>query len=178
MRVVQQLQVNAEHPKQQNPADTFPHFMPSESETPFGFTTSVKIEAECWRIISVLTIPEYLEAWLETPDGTGIEYNSESSTFARFRINRGDSGANHGVVNISRIQSRPDAITFIWETYRIGKTTTSIVEIMVRDGPRRCTLTLKHTGFRSMHEVEWFSNVWGRSLIKLRRLMEPLRARP
>jgi hypothetical protein len=178
MRRAQPFQEIARHPRQQNLAVSSPHFMPSESETPLEFTASVKIESECWRILSALTIPEYLEAWLETPDGEGIVCHSESSAFAKFRINFLNSSANRSVINVSRIQSRPDTITLIWENYQFGKITTSTVDILVRSGPRRCTLILKHTGFRSINELDWYSNVWNLSLSKLCRLMESLRAFP
>jgi len=178
MREVRSLQEIAKRPKQQSLAGSSPHFMPSESEAALEFTASIKIESECWRILSALTIPEYLEAWLETPDGVGIVCHAESSVFAKFRINFRDSSANRGAINVSRFQSKPDTITFIWKNFQFGKITTSTVDILVRGGPRRCTLILKHTGFRSINEVDWYSNVWSRSLSKLRRLMESLRACP
>jgi hypothetical protein len=178
MRTVQSLQEMAKHPKQQNLADSSPRFMRSESETPLEFATSVKIEAECWRILSALTIPEYLEAWLEAPDGVGFAYPDESSAFRGLWINLRNSSFNLGVINVFRIQSKPDTITFNWENYQFGQIATSTVDILVRGGPRRCTLKLRHTGFRSINEVDWYSNVWSRSLSKLRRLMESLRAYP
>ncbi len=178
MRAVQSLQEIAKCPKQQNLADSSPHFMPSESETPFEFTASLKIESECWRILSALTIPEYLEAWLDTPDGVGVVCHSESSALARFRINLRDVSANRGVINAWRIRSKADTITFIWKNYQDGKISTSKADILVRGGPRRCTLILKHTGFASKNEADWYSNIWSRSLIRLRRLMEQRPACP
>ena len=60
----------------------------------------------------------------------------------------------------------------------IGKITASTRDILVRGGPRRCTLIPEHTSFRSINELDWYSNVWNLSLSKLHRLIESLRAFP
>jgi hypothetical protein len=97
---------------------------------------------------------------------------------SQFRINLRDSSVDRGVINVSRIQSRPDTLTFIWESYQFGKITASTRDILVRGGPRRCKLIPEHTSFRSINELDWYSNVWNLSLSKLHRLMESLRAFP
>jgi hypothetical protein len=143
----------------------------SEEPGTLDVMVAIRIEAECWRVLSACSIPEYLEAWLEVPAGATIELCSDLSSQSTICVNlRGFDFKRN--IRISRLQAKPDRVTFLWESVESNSGITSLVEILLRDGPRRCTLRLRHSGLRTWDERDLYSTMWRRSLMKLQKLMQ------
>jgi hypothetical protein len=57
--------------------------------------TSVEIKAESRRVLHALTIPEYMEAWLQMPDSEKSECSADSRAPNNFHIDFYSSEASH-----------------------------------------------------------------------------------
>jgi uncharacterized protein YndB with AHSA1/START domain len=145
----------------------------SDKSTYLDVLATIRIEAECWRVYSALSIPEYMDSWLEVPEGARVAFSHDSQN--NIRINLKCSGASRSIYS-SRIRTKPGRVTFLWETVERNGSSTSEVDIVLRDGPRRCTLRLRHTGLRSWDENELYSTMWSKSLMRLQSLMQPISA--
>lgn len=137
-----------------------------------GVSDSVHIQAEVQRVLYALATPEYMEAWLQLPEVDRVECHSERRSFDRFRIDLLSSGKPQQSIYGSCLLSKPNRITYLWERNHAGSHAKSVVEIQLLGGPTRCILKLKHSGFSSQDEQEWYSTMWRRSLLKLRSLVE------
>lgn len=140
--------------------------------TSLDIFASVQIEAEPYRILYALAMPEYMEAWLQFPEMDRIECHSEQRSFDRFRIDLFCSGTRQHRIFGSCLLSKPNRITYLWERDHAGDRAKSTVEMSLWGGPDRCTLKLKHVGICRQEEREWLSRMWPLSLKKLCGLME------
>jgi uncharacterized protein YndB with AHSA1/START domain len=138
----------------------------------FEVLVSVQIEAEPSRVLYALAIPEYMESWLQFPEMERIVCQPEHSSFDRFRIDLICSGGRQRTILGSCLLSKPNRITYLWERDVADGRAQSTVEMRLLGGPSRCTLKLRHTGFRSQDEREWHSRTWPCSLGNLCKLME------
>ena len=142
----------------------------SEDSTTFDVLAAIKIEAECWKVLSAISIPEYIEAWVKVPEGVRIDFCHDLSSENRLCINLTSSDANRSTYG-SMLQTKPGRVTFLWKTVEATTVYPSVVDILLRDGPRKCTLRLRHIGIRSWDEKELLTKFWRLSLTNLRSLM-------
>jgi len=139
---------------------------------------SVRIEAETRRVLYALATPEYMEAWLHLPGVERIDCHAEQRSYDKFRIDMICSGARQGSIRGACRLSRPNRVTYLWESDQDGSLTRSLVEIYLYGGPDHWTLKLKHSGLSSKRESEWYSRMWERSLDKLSRVFGGIGAVP
>jgi uncharacterized protein YndB with AHSA1/START domain len=132
---------------------------------------SVQMEAEMQRVLHALAMPEYMEAWLHPPDADRIECSSDSRSFDRFRIDLFSARGRQRSIYGSCFLTKPNRITYIWETGPIAQTR-SLVEIRLWRYLTRCTIKLQHSGLRSWTERDWHARMWDDSLNKLCALMQ------
>jgi hypothetical protein len=140
--------------------------------------TSVRIEAEVQRILYALATPEYMEAWLQFPEAERVECQSEQRSFDRFRIDLFSSQKRKQSIYGSCFLSKPNRVTYLWDTRQMGPQSRSVVELFIIGGPSRFKVKLKHCGLATADDREWHSAMWHHSLIKLRTLMERVDVRP
>jgi uncharacterized protein YndB with AHSA1/START domain len=133
---------------------------------------SVRIQAETRRVLYALATPEYMEAWLQLPEAERVECYPERRSFDRFRIDLHSAGQRQQSIYGSCLLCKPNRVTYLWERENAGSRLRSVVEIHLLSSPSHCTLKLKHSGLSNENEKIWHSAMWGRSLVKLRRLME------
>jgi len=138
---------------------------------------SVQLEAEMQRVLHALAVPEYMEAWIQSPDADRIECHSDSRSFDRFRIDLFSSRERQRSIHGSCFLTKPNRITYIWETASIAEGR-SLVEIRLWRYMTRCTIKLKHSGLRSWAERDWHAQMWDASLNKLCTLMQGTGAGP
>jgi uncharacterized protein YndB with AHSA1/START domain len=131
---------------------------------------SVKIEAESRRVLYALTIPEYMEAWLQMPDTEKLQCSADPRTPNSFLIDLYSSETSYARIECFCLLSNPDRIIYLWKNTCAGDTET-MVGIHLRSGPGQCTVNLKHSGFCNKEESMWHSQMWHSSLDKLCRLM-------
>jgi hypothetical protein len=82
-----------------------------------------------------LSIPEYMEAWLRVPDGVRMDFYHDSNSENSFCISLKCFDTNRSIF-CSRLRTKPDRIALLWRTVEADTVFPSVVDIMLRDGPR------------------------------------------
>lgn len=131
-----------------------------------------RIEAAISRVMFALSIPEYIEAWLQAPDTEELQFLFNAITQDAFRIDlyRAETleRSIHGfcrVVNANQVR-------YTWGTTSSTGTTETLVDMWLRNGSGGCILGLKHSGFRDTADSMWCRRMWNQSLGRLSRLMK------
>jgi hypothetical protein len=127
---------------------------------------SSQIVVDSRRILQALSVPEYVEAWLQAPSPEEM-LTFDFVTQQRFQISlyRAEAfrGSIHGAI---RIINR-NQVCYMWKTISangISHTTVDINVLTRMDGE---IVTLKHAGFRNPIERAWHRTMWERSFGKL-----------
>jgi Activator of Hsp90 ATPase homolog 1-like protein len=139
---------------------------------PFDVLASVQIETEIARDLYALTVPEYLEAWLQFPEVDRIECHAERRSYHRFRIDLFSSGTLSGRISASCFISKPNKIRYVFERRQPGRRSESIAEMRLYSRQGICSLDLRHTGLCAHKESTWYSTAWHYSLNRLSKLVE------
>jgi uncharacterized protein YndB with AHSA1/START domain len=140
-------------------------------QTELDVVMSVEIEAESRRVLNALTIPEYMEAWLQMPDAEKLWCFADRRKPNSFQIDLCSANAPRARIKGYCLRLDPDRIIYLWRNPCIVRTGATMVDIHLKSGPGQCTINLKHGGFCNMEESLWHSWMWHRSLNKLGRLM-------
>lgn len=133
---------------------------------------SVVMRAEWRRVLNAIIVPEFMDVWLAMPGIERLECRAENELPGDFRIDAFVAGIPRKIIHGACIRSKPDEIYYLWGGQRTGTTGRSVVKMLLKSGPRRCSLHLKHYGLRDQNERDWYSMMWQASLNKLRGLME------
>ena len=157
-------------PERRCVANSIGMVLPPDQATALDVTASIKIAAEWRRVFSALSNLDYMEVWLDLPEEARIEYCEDSSSESPACINFTFSTTQIRIRS-SKIQAKHDGVTLLWERIEPDNVHTSMVDIVLKDGPRRCTLRLRHSALRTWHEKVLYSTMWHRSLEKLQSLM-------
>jgi uncharacterized protein YndB with AHSA1/START domain len=132
---------------------------------------SFKIEADSSRVLYALSIPEYIEAWLQAPDATDLQFVFNLVAQETFGIDlyRAETlqASVHGFCRVVGANQ----VRYIWKTTSANGTTETLVDMQLLCASSGCILGLKHSGFKDAAESAWCCEMWHQSLEKLRRLM-------
>jgi hypothetical protein len=137
-----------------------------------GVSLSLKIEADSSRVFYALSIPEYIEAWLQTPDAEELQFVFNLVAAESFRIDLYRAGALQASVHGSCCVMNSNQVRYTWKRMSPFGTTETLVDMQLLGSPRGCILGLKHSGFKDAAESAWCRKMWHRSLESLCRLME------
>jgi hypothetical protein len=137
-----------------------------------NFVTSVQVETDICRVLYAVSIPEYLEAWLEVPGIDRIEFHPLNRSFDKFQIDLYSFDRFQGTSYASCLLSKPNRVTFRWRTDSAGNGAESIVEIRLWKHLTMCIVNLSHSGLCGSEGREWHFRMWQCSLERLRRLVE------
>jgi uncharacterized protein YndB with AHSA1/START domain len=132
---------------------------------------SVEIKAESRRVLYALTLPEYMEAWLQMPDWERLECSADPRAPNSFHIDLYSSETSYARIEGFCLLSNPNRIIYRWKNTCAGSTAETMVGIHLTSGPGQCIVDLEHRGFCNMEESVWHSRMWHSSLDKLCRLM-------
>lgn len=132
---------------------------------------SIEIAADWRRVFHAITLPEYIEAWLQVPDADRIECHSDTRSLTRFRIDLFSVNMPRRSIYGSCSLSRFDTIIYQWERTHVDHRIQSTVKIRFNGGPRQCMLHLKHSGLVNEEERDWHSVLWERSFHTLRKVI-------
>jgi uncharacterized protein YndB with AHSA1/START domain len=132
---------------------------------------SIEIAADWRRVFHAITLPEYIEAWLQVPDVDRIECHPEWRSLTRFRIDPFPVNMPRRSIYGSCSLSRSDTIIYQWKGTHVDHRIQSKVEIRFNGGPQQCTLHLRHSGLVNEEERDWHSVLWERSFHTLRRVI-------
>lgn len=132
---------------------------------------SFKIEADSSRVLYALSIPEYIEAWLQTPDANELQLVFNPETQEAFRIDLYRAEALQASVHSSCRIVGANQVRYVWKTTSPVGTTETLVDMNLLCGSGECILGLKHSGFKDARESAWCGEMWHQSLNSLCRLM-------
>jgi uncharacterized protein YndB with AHSA1/START domain len=132
---------------------------------------SYRIMADSSRVMYALSIPEYIEAWLQAPSPKELQFVFNLAEEPEFRIDlyRGEA-LQKSVHGHCRVVSS-NQVSYTWKTTSYLGTHETLVDMQLRYGSSGCILALKHTGFKDARESAWCSRMWQQSLERLCKIM-------
>ena len=132
---------------------------------------SFQFKADSSRVFYALSIPEYIEAWLQAPDAEGrFVFNQiEEETFC-IDLYRGET--LQASVDGSCWVVGSNQVRYIWRTTSLLDTTETLVDMKLLSGSGGCVLALRHSGFNDPAESARCRRMWQQSLQRLCRLVE------
>ena len=133
---------------------------------------SFQFKADSSRVFYALSIPEYIEAWLEAPDTDDLRFVFNHIAEETFRIDLYRGEILQARVDGSCWVVGNNQVRYIWKTASPIATTETVVDMKLLCGPAGCVLALKHSGFQDPIESARCRRMWQQSLERLCRLME------
>jgi uncharacterized protein YndB with AHSA1/START domain len=133
---------------------------------------SFRFNADTSRVFYALSIPEYIEAWLQPPDTEDLQFVFRQVAEETFRIDLYCGEELQASVDGSCWVVGANQVRYIWKTTSPIGTTETLVDMKLLCGSNGCVLALKHSGFNDPSESARCSRMWHQSLERLCRLME------
>jgi len=133
---------------------------------------SFHFNADSGRVFYALSIPEYIEAWLQAPDTDDTRFIFSQVTEDAFRIDLYRGQTLQASVDASCWVVGANQVRYIWKTTSTLDTTETLVDMKLLSGSTGCVLALKHSGFNDPAESARCHRMWQQSLERLSRLME------
>ena len=125
-----------------------------------------RIQVDAKRLFYALSLPEYMEAWVQPPDlDEALVF--ESVTRERFQIDVYREGARRASVHGSTCVTSRTQIRYVWKAIHPQGVTHTTVDLWVLGGLDRCVVGLRHCGFREVTEQAWHRRMWDRSMRRL-----------
>jgi hypothetical protein len=132
---------------------------------------SYRIEAESSRVLYALSMPEYIEAWLQAPDADDFRFAFNPEARDGFRVDLYQNEVlQSSLYSSCRIVSS-NQVRYVWKTISANSISDTVVDMHLRSSPGGCILSLKHSGFKENAESIWCYKMWHRSLECLCKLM-------
>ena len=130
-----------------------------------------RIEADSSRVLSALSMPEYIEAWMQAPDAEELQFIFHPITKEMFRIDLYRAEVLQASIHSTCRVVSASQVRYLWNSTSRAGSTETLVDIQLRSGSGGCILGLKHNGFKSATELAWCSKMWHQSLERLCRIM-------
>jgi len=132
---------------------------------------SYRIEAETSRVLYALSMPEYIEAWLQAPDDDTFRFAFDPETREGFRIDLYQGEVRQSsLYSACRVVSS-NQVRYVWKTISPNSISDTLFDMQLSSSPGGCILGLKHSGFKDNVESTWCYKMWHRSLECLCKLM-------
>jgi uncharacterized protein YndB with AHSA1/START domain len=132
---------------------------------------SFRIEAASSRVLYALSMPEYIEAWLQAPDAEGLQFVFSLVTQEAFRIDLYRAETLQASIHSSCRVVSANQVRYTWQTTSPAGIAETLVDMQLRGSSGGCILGLNHSGFRNTIESAWYCRMWHQSLERLYRLM-------
>jgi hypothetical protein len=142
-----------------------------EATTELDVVFWIEIASERRKVFSAVSIPEYIETWMELTEEHGADYWFHLGSEDMLCIHRSPAAATACIYRL-RIQPKGNSLTFFWESIEPHFAHASRVEIVIRGRRYRTSLWLRHRGLRNRDETQLYSAIWRRSLDKLQCLLQ------
>jgi uncharacterized protein YndB with AHSA1/START domain len=133
---------------------------------------SFHFNADSSRVFYALSIPEYIEAWLQAPDTDDLRFVFNQIAEETFRLDLYRGKTLQASVDASCWVVGAHQVRYIWRTTSAHDTTETLVDMKLLAGSAGCVLALKHSGFNDPEESARCRRMWQQSLERLCRLME------
>jgi len=132
---------------------------------------SLRIKADRSRVLKALSIPEYIEAWLQTPDAEESHFVFNPVAQEAFHIDLYLAEALRKSIDSTCHVVSANRVIYTWKTTSRVGTTETLVEMQLLCCSGGCILGLNHTGFKDTVESVWCCKMWQQSMERLSRLM-------
>jgi uncharacterized protein YndB with AHSA1/START domain len=135
---------------------------------------SFQFKADSSRVFYALSIPEYIEAWLQAADTDDLRFVFNQIAEETFRIDLYRGETRQASVDGSCWVVGSNQVRYIWKTTSLIDTTETLVDMKLLSGSGGCgcVLALKHSGFNDPAESARCRRMWQQSLKRLCRLVE------
>jgi len=148
------------------------HIAPRSSRKRGDVSLSMRIQAEPYRVLYALTIPEYMEAWLKAPEAdhcTCLSSDQFSNGFC-VEVFSGEISQCH--IYGHWLASTPEHLILSLKKSVCEGSGHSIVDFRLKYNQKLCTVSVAHRGIGNVNDAIWFSEMWEHSLTKMRSLLE------
>ncbi|MGB8031998.1 MAG: hypothetical protein WCF30_20290 [Terracidiphilus sp.] len=132
---------------------------------------SIGVDACTRRIFQALTLPEYLEAWIEMPDQTADSFVVASQDANGYRLSHCFAGRTAVSIASSYLFCHLRKMRMLWRKTRGPICAESVVDFRLRGNFGSSILELRHTELDSAEEFFWYQRLWQGSLKKLASLL-------
>ena len=133
---------------------------------------SFHFNADGGRVFYALSIPEYIEAWLQAPDSDDLRFVFNQVAEETFHIDLYRGQTLHASVDASCWVVGANQVRYIWKTTSPMASTETLVDMKLLADSGGSVLALKHSGFKDPAESARCRRMWQQSLERLSRLME------
>jgi uncharacterized protein YndB with AHSA1/START domain len=131
----------------------------------------LSIRADARRLFQVLTVPEYLEAWLCLPGHDGCS-PAATRIHDDYLLEHSCGDAPAVLITGTYLVCRRRYVMFSWRVDGDLCVPESSVEIRLQGDFERTTLSLEHSGFVSSEAWLWHKALWNASMTRLMRLYD------
>jgi uncharacterized protein YndB with AHSA1/START domain len=132
---------------------------------------AVAVNADTRRIFQALTVPEYLEAWIDMPDraeGSRVVASMETNGY---RLDHYSAGYASVHITGSYLFCHQRKLRMFWRKICPHSSTESLVDFRLRGNFGSSILELRHSALESAEEFYWHRRLWQGSLGKLALLL-------
>jgi len=145
---------------------------PKQPNHDSALSFTVSLNADRRRVFHVLTISEYMETWLQIPDRhhqAPIHVTSDQSGFhVRYFDDAGTPSSLVGAYQTFRTAKT----SFLWRKTSDPEQDPTMVKVRLDGDFGRTTLSLTHLGLKGDLALDWHTQLWEQSLLKLSSLFE------
>lgn len=138
-------------------------------EEAWNLVTGLRLHADRQRISQALSLPEYMETWLEIPGAPAASVGvarRDAEYEIRYLIPDSTPVRIHGTYRAVR----STRVVLTWRKDTPGSSLESLVRIALCGDFAYTRLTLSHMGLTSEREYQWHRDLWHKSLTRLARL--------
>jgi uncharacterized protein YndB with AHSA1/START domain len=132
---------------------------------------SFQFNARSSRVFYALSIPEYIEAWLQAPDTEDLRFVFNQVAEETFRIDIYRGITLHSTVDGSCWVVGANQVRYLWKMTSLMDTRETVVDMKLLCSSGGCVLALKHSGLKDPAESARYRRMWQQSLERLSRLM-------
>jgi uncharacterized protein YndB with AHSA1/START domain len=132
---------------------------------------AVTLNADAGRISRALTLPEYIEAWICSPDLESGSRVVASSTGNGYRLEFGSPGRVSASVTASYLSRHRRKMRLTWRKKAKATLFESVVDLRLQGNFGSSILKVRHSALASMNEFMWHQQMWVLSLDRLASLM-------
>jgi uncharacterized protein YndB with AHSA1/START domain len=144
---------------------------PDLRETNWTVAMSIGVDADTQRIFQALTVPEYLEAWINLPDRTEAGHVVAAQDGNGYRLDHYSPGRAAVRITGSYVYCHRRKMRLCWRKSCQQTCSESLVDFRLRGNFGSSILELRHSALESADEFLWHQKLWEGSLGKLASLL-------
>jgi hypothetical protein len=136
-------------------------------ETNWAITMSIGVDSDVQRLFHALTVPEFLEAWIEMPGRTKDSWVAASQFKNGYQISHCFADRTAVRITGSFLFCHRRKMRLIWQKAADHIPIKSLIDFRLRGNFGSSILELRHTQLDSADEFLWHQQLWQGSFQKL-----------